>query len=436
MPIVAMPDGTQVSFPDDMARDQIRSLILQKFPDAEKQASPKFGLGDTWPAQLAKSVYNAVTLPGDVYQGKAAVPQSENMVGGENTQNIDRVTNLAAIASPVSPGGTFTKMVPPATPTAQELKAAGTAVYSDPAIKDIQIPVSAARGLSAKIENDLVTNGSFRPATERPTFDVVREIAPKGPPAPDFWTRVQAEMNGEPLPQPPTVQSVSVGDLMKARGALGRYAKEMQPAANGAPTATSNAAAVTRAIGHIDDFLGGLTPDIATANANYSAGKALGNLDYRAMRADRAAAKTGSGSNIENTMRQQADRIPTRGLTPEEKALHDQIVLGDLPRNALRKVGKLGFGDGLSLMYHAALTLPTLGMNLPVGLAATGARKVGEALTRRQIAALGEMIAARAPLTQSLSPVRVPFSNQPLAGMGIRAPFMLGMTPEEQQNGL
>jgi hypothetical protein len=34
MPIVAMPDGARVSFPDDMPADQIRSLILQKFPDA------------------------------------------------------------------------------------------------------------------------------------------------------------------------------------------------------------------------------------------------------------------------------------------------------------------------------------------------------------------------------------------------------------------
>ena len=34
MPIVARPDGAHVSFPDDMPSDQIRSLVLQKFPDA------------------------------------------------------------------------------------------------------------------------------------------------------------------------------------------------------------------------------------------------------------------------------------------------------------------------------------------------------------------------------------------------------------------
>src|SRR6478609_5161150 len=41
MPIVAMPNGDQVQFPDDMPKDQIRSLILSKFPDAGKQAEAK-----------------------------------------------------------------------------------------------------------------------------------------------------------------------------------------------------------------------------------------------------------------------------------------------------------------------------------------------------------------------------------------------------------
>lgn len=38
MPVVNMPDGTPVNFPDDMPSDQIRGMILQKFPNAERQA--------------------------------------------------------------------------------------------------------------------------------------------------------------------------------------------------------------------------------------------------------------------------------------------------------------------------------------------------------------------------------------------------------------
>lgn len=40
MPVVGMPDGTQVQFPDAMPPDQIRSLILSKFPDAGNAPAP------------------------------------------------------------------------------------------------------------------------------------------------------------------------------------------------------------------------------------------------------------------------------------------------------------------------------------------------------------------------------------------------------------
>lgn len=43
MPIVKMPDGTQVQFPDDMPREQIRDMIASKFPDVvpkKPQANP------------------------------------------------------------------------------------------------------------------------------------------------------------------------------------------------------------------------------------------------------------------------------------------------------------------------------------------------------------------------------------------------------------
>ena len=34
MPIVEMPDGQRVSFPDDMPRERIRVLIASKYPDS------------------------------------------------------------------------------------------------------------------------------------------------------------------------------------------------------------------------------------------------------------------------------------------------------------------------------------------------------------------------------------------------------------------
>lgn len=45
MPVVAMPDGTQVSFPDEMPAEQIRGLISKKFPDAMTQAKASLAQG-------------------------------------------------------------------------------------------------------------------------------------------------------------------------------------------------------------------------------------------------------------------------------------------------------------------------------------------------------------------------------------------------------
>lgn len=41
MPIVKMPDGTQVRFPDDMPREQIRDMIASKFPEVAQQSQPQ-----------------------------------------------------------------------------------------------------------------------------------------------------------------------------------------------------------------------------------------------------------------------------------------------------------------------------------------------------------------------------------------------------------
>lgn len=347
-------------------------------PGFQLEQPRKFGLADTWPAQLAKSIYGAVTLPGDVYQGNATVPQSENMPGGQDTSAIGRVTDLAALGSPVAKTAIPAKVTAAPAPSAEELISAAKGIYKSPEIKAIQIPPQAVAGLSGKIQNDLVEQG-FRPtAGNAPgTFAELNRLAP-----------------------PDAVKSVGVDDLRAARRALGISAGEK----NAIGQATPDARAATQAIGQIDDYLNTLAPSLKEANANYSAAKAAQTLDFRSMKAEHRAAKTGSGSNIENTMRQEVDKIPNRGLMPQEVALRDRITEGTFARNSLRKIGKLGVGDGLSLLLHGAAAIPTGGMTLPVAIAGTAARKTGEALTRRQINQLNNMIRSRSPLAQSMAP--------------------------------
>ena len=260
-----------------------------------------------------------------------------------------------------------------APPTSAELKAAAKAVYSDPAIKGINIPPQDVSLLSSKIQSDLANQG-FRPTTGSApgTFAEINRLTP-----------------------PQGVAGVGIDDLVAARRALGMTAKQLDPATF---TATPDAAAASKSISHINDFLDKLAPELKTANANYAAGKAADRLDYRLAKADRRAATSGIGGNLENTMRQEANKIPDRGLTPDEQALRDQIVMGTTTRNALRTAGKAGVDGGLSLLMHLGSGYATGGATVPFTVAGTAARKIGEMLTRGQMRDLSTMIRNRAPL--------------------------------------
>ncbi len=59
MPIVKMPDGTQVRFPDEMPREQIRGMIASKFPDAVPQPTPVGNSTQDWARQRADLVEGA-----------------------------------------------------------------------------------------------------------------------------------------------------------------------------------------------------------------------------------------------------------------------------------------------------------------------------------------------------------------------------------------
>lgn len=106
MPVVKMPDGTQVRFPDDMPREQIRDMIASKFPDAVPQAesdvsretrkalseytqNPAWGQYDTLPEwqkpivaanDIVTSVADGATFG---YGDKAAAWARSKMGGGD-----------------------------------------------------------------------------------------------------------------------------------------------------------------------------------------------------------------------------------------------------------------------------------------------------------------------------------------------------------------
>lgn len=276
-------------------------------------------------------------------------------------------------------------------PTVQELKASSRAAYNSPEVAAVQINPQSTANLSAKIENDLAKRG-FRAGREKDVFDEVKGLTP-----------------------PQGVTSVSVADLDSARKSLGIMARERDVV--GQPTPKAAAASIAKE--HIDDYLPNISQadviagDPVKASAimrdaqkDWGAAKRAQAVDLQLTRADRQAAKSGSGSNIENSMRQKIAVLldnPKRtvGFTDAEKQAMESIVRGTPTRNVMRKAGKLGVDGGLSMAWNTAAALGTGGASLPITAASTAARKIGEMLTAAEGRKLSEMIRSRSSLAQS-----------------------------------
>lgn len=354
-------------------------------------------IGAPWRSLSTNTLANVSHQAGQMINPDVARNDNLGQMAEDFRPGVDQAISAVAPRgfSPVGP-----RMGPPNTAqTAQQLKQAGTDVYNNPAIKNLQALPPDVANLSSGINSDL-TQAGFRTTTGSApgTFREVNRMMPPG------------FQPGGPGIGP--VTSVSVDDLRAARRAFGQMAKQtvdFKP--------TPDAAASMVAKNRIDDFLDAMSPQLKEANANYSRGKMLEALDFRNIKRNREAAKSGSGSNLENKMRATADDVlnKMRGLQPDEKALAEKIVMGDVPRNVLRKLGKFGLSDGMTLMLHALAAPATYATGLGqyqlalMGLG-TAARKLGEALTRRQLGKLSKLIASKAP--QKAVPVALPPPNK------------------------
>jgi hypothetical protein len=322
---------------------------------------------------LGHGMASAVAATGELIDPGLAAKDDPRQMYEEAKGGVDQAM-MALAPRGATPRG---RVPVDSTPSSQQLKQDAVSVYQSPEVKDIRIPPDDVVNLTAGIQNEVLQKG-FRPSPGS---------------APGAFSEIKRMTPG------PEVGAVSVDDLRAARRAFGQTAKQVGPDFK----ATPDAAAATIAIRKIDDFLDTLSPELRSANANYSAGKRADMLDYRTMKADRNAAKSGSGMNMENAMRQAVDKIGDRGLKPAEIAARDSIVLGTGPRNALRTAGKLGVDGGLSLMLHTGAGLGSGGATIPITAAGTAARKFGELLTRRQVAELNKAIRANTPLAQALA---------------------------------
>lgn len=310
----------------------------------------------------------------------------------ENAAGDAEKAMLAARPMGGTPRGFAGTPLPPEVPSVQELKSTARSQYHDPTVEAVEIKPQSVGNLSTQIENSLLKEG-YRPHAGQGSgaFREVQGLAPG---------------NG--------VSSVKVADIDSARKGLGVLGKERD--VYGDPTAEASAA--QHAIEHINNYLPSLTQGdliagdaagaaniLDQARSNWGAAKRAQQVELLLNKADRQAARSGSGSNIENARRQKIAQIldnPKKsvGYSPDEIGAMDQIVEGTPTRNALRKVGRLGVSDGLSLLLHGGTALTTHGLNLPIAVGGTVARKIGEALTASEGRKLSEMIRSRSALRQ------------------------------------
>lgn len=142
---------------------------------------------------------------------------------------------------------------------------------------------------------------------------------------------------------------------------------------------------------------------INTARADFRRYKKVEVFEEAMQKAERGAAKTGSGGNIVNKYLQAVDGIlnspaKRRQFDKDEIAMMEQFVLGDKSRDMLRLIGKLSpSGNGLM----AALNVAAIAQN-PAFVAGTVAGVAAKAGSERR--AIGELDTIRKAIISGVAP--------------------------------
>lgn len=97
MPVVAMPDGTQVQFPDNMPEGAIRQLISKKFPDAMTQARTTLAEGLKEGKRGDQDIYRTAAFRTN--QGVPAAGATDAAISGATGGFSDEAS--AAVRAPI-----------------------------------------------------------------------------------------------------------------------------------------------------------------------------------------------------------------------------------------------------------------------------------------------------------------------------------------------
>lgn len=311
------------------------------------------------------------------------------------TSKENASTALSAVApSKFSPAGARIPAAPvTAAPTMAELRAAADANYKTARGLGVELHPASLATQADTILLDLHGAG-YRDYLTPKTFRAIEELKkPVGP-------------------------NATIADVEGVRKALNKAAAD-----------PAEKAAANSAISAIDNYMAGLTPadaavnphlvgqvasELKDARGNWAAAMRSQEIAEAVKKAERQANSAGSGTNIDNAMRQRIKAIlnnpkKLRGFSPEEVEQMEQIVRGTLPGNIARLIGKLSPSGVVSGALSGGAGLAAAGPIGAVALPATGyaAKKAADLITARQLARLSETARRRSPLGTASTPVPV-----------------------------
>lgn len=311
---------------------------------------------------------------------------------GPTAGSIARV--LGGAAGMGAGGGVASKFKRDTTPTAEMLERASDAAYAQAKVLPLELDKGGMDRLATSIIADLKAD-SHRDYLSPKTFRAIEEL------------------------KTPAGANATVSDIDGVRKLLGR-----------AGASHEEKAAANLAKKRIDDYLENIPAGhvvsgdpsqvsqiFREARGNYAPLMRSEQVTEAVEEAQRAAASSGSGANIDNATRQHLKALRNnekemRGWSRDEKSMLDRIIQGGPIANTARKIGKFAPTGVVS-------SLPTIGAFLgggnlaALGVAGTGivGKGIGDHLTKMGVRDLDRMLRSRSALNPS-GPMSLPMTPE------------------------
>jgi hypothetical protein len=317
-------------------------------------------------------------------------PRGLNIMNPAETKEEAAGMMISSMLTPTAAGkvpGLFAKGIKEFAPSSELLKSTAVAAYEAPEVAALKLHPDAMRDFGEIAAANLTREG-FDPLLAPKTYGLLQQatVVPEG-------------------------QSfVTANNFQVLRRKLGK-------AAGSADKTEREAAYIAQR--NLDDFMPAIPENLVlegdlgkasglleSARGNYAAASRSERLQEALSQAEKQAARSGFGGNLENSTRQRITSIlnspaKRRGFSKEEISELEDYVKGNFTRNSVRVATKVLGGDNpLMAAVHAGLAFPSHGLSLAAPVTGYALKKLNDAMSSRQLARIDNIIRSRSPLAK------------------------------------